>query len=106
MGMFSEIAFVIELIALATGVSLLIWSMRSEGAGVGLAKYSGYLISIFAILAILFTLSAGVFRSYKMMNMMKNGCPMCQMRQEEPMTQDTEQTGAPNMMQNQEQKQQ
>lgn len=109
MMMFSEIAIAVELIAIASGVSLLIWSMRNEGAGVKLAKFFGYLISIFAILAILFTVSAAIFRSYEMMSMMKNGCPMCKMMQEKPTMQQNmngmKQNNTPGMMQNKEQKQ-
>jgi len=115
MMMFSEIAFAIELIAIAAGISLLIWSRRNEGAGVTLARIFGYLISIFAILAILFTISMAIFRSFEMMNMMKNGCPMCKMMQEKNMmqnlngmpgmTQDKNLNGMPKMMQNNKQKQ-
>lgn len=103
MMMFSEIAIAVELIAIASGVSLLIWSMRNEGAGVKLAKFFGYLISILAILAILFTVSAAIFRSYEMMIMMKNGCPMCQMMQQN--MNGMKQNNTPGMMQNKEQKQ-
>ncbi|HAT1844401.1 hypothetical protein [Legionella pneumophila] len=115
MMMFSEIAFAMELIAIAAGISLLIWAIRNEGPGVRLAKIFGYIISIFAILAMLFTISAAIFRSFEMMSMMKNGCPMCKMMQEKSMmqntnnmtgmTQDKKQNGMSGVMQNKEQKQ-
>ncbi|HAU2406566.1 TPA: hypothetical protein ACF6GT_002197 [Legionella pneumophila] len=87
MMMFSEIAFALELIALGIGIGLLIWSMRNEGLGVKMAKIIGYIISILAFLALIFTISAAIFRSIEMMNMMKNGCPMCKMMQEKSMMQ-------------------
>lgn len=46
-------AFFLGLIAVAGGVSLVTWSMRTEGNGVGLAKIFGVLIIFFSLLDIL-----------------------------------------------------
>lgn len=90
MMMFSEIALAIELIALGIGISLLIWSLRNEGSGIRIGKIFGYIISGLTILLIIFTISAAIFRSFEMMHMMKNGCPMCQMMQEKSQMQNNE----------------
>lgn len=89
MMMFSGIALALELIALGVGIGLLIWSMRNEGLGIKLAKIMGYIISILAFLALIFTISAAIFSS---VNMMKDGCPMCKMMQEKSMMQNNETT--------------
>lgn len=44
-----HVAIMVGIIALATGVSLYIWSLRNQGAGVGIAKFFGVLIIILAI---------------------------------------------------------
>lgn len=46
-------AFFLGLIAVTGGVSLYIWSVRTEGDGVGLAKVFGVLVIIFSLLDIL-----------------------------------------------------
>ena len=69
MMMFSEIAFAIELLALSSGIGLLIWSMRNEGDGVKLGRFFGYLISTLALLLILFSIIAAIVRSVEMMNL-------------------------------------
>lgn len=53
-------AFFLGLIAITGGVSLYIWSVRTEGDGVGLAKVFGILVIIFSLLDILCLVYYGV----------------------------------------------
>jgi len=55
-----DMAFAIELMAIATGVGLTVWSLRHEGAGIQLAKVSGYAISVLALFALLCTTYYGI----------------------------------------------
>ena len=48
-------AVALGLIALIGGVSLLIWSLRNDGKGVGIAKTFGYIVIIISIFATLCT---------------------------------------------------
>lgn len=50
-----DLAFANELLALGLGIAFLVWGYRSQGAGVGLAKTGGYVITILAILGLLCT---------------------------------------------------
>lgn len=50
-----DLAFAVGLIAFGVGIAFLIWSYRSEGAGVALAKVAGYVITLLAVLGILCT---------------------------------------------------
>ena len=50
---FSHLTFALELIALAFGVSLFIWSLRHDGAGIVLGKIAGIIIISLAVLDIL-----------------------------------------------------
>ena len=60
MGFLFDIAFGVELIALAVGVVLLVWSYRADkGRGRGLAKVFGYIITIAAALVLLCTTMHG-----------------------------------------------
>lgn len=43
-------AMMLGLIAIALGVTLVVWSMRNEGQGIGMASIFGYIIIIVAIL--------------------------------------------------------
>lgn len=83
--MFTGVTIALGLVALFSGIALLIWAMRNEGKGIGLAKIFGYIISILAFLVILFTILSGTFEAFKMKSMMKNGCPMCNMMQKNNM---------------------
>jgi hypothetical protein len=49
----SHIGFSLELIALIAGVSLYIWSLRTQGAGTSIGAAIGFLVIILAILAII-----------------------------------------------------
>lgn len=46
-------AMMLALIAIALGIGLIVWALRNEGRGVVLAKVFGWLIVIFAVLAML-----------------------------------------------------
>lgn len=46
----------LQLLALTGGVTLLIWSLRSEGAGMRLAKFFGFLITVLASISVLCSL--------------------------------------------------
>ena len=50
-----DAAFAIELIALAFGTGLLIWSMRNQGEGVVLGRFIGYLVFILSVFVLLCT---------------------------------------------------
>lgn len=78
--MISGLTFAVGLIALASGISLIVWSMRNEGAGVAAAKTFGYIISIFSIFAISFTLYSSMYGASEMKKMTKTCCPMCNMQ--------------------------
>ncbi|HZW61678.1 MAG TPA: hypothetical protein VFF04_05635 [Candidatus Babeliales bacterium] len=51
----TDSAFSLELLAIAAGVALILWSLRNQGAGVGLASFFGYVVLILAIFALLCT---------------------------------------------------
>ena len=56
MNMFqADLAFTVELLAIGLGVAFIIWSLRSEGAGVVTAKITGYFILILAVATLLCT---------------------------------------------------
>lgn len=78
--MFTGITMAFGLVALASGIALLIWAQRNEGKGVSLAKGFGYLISILSILIISITFLMSMFGFLGMKKMMKEGCPMCNMQ--------------------------
>lgn len=56
----SHIGFALELIAIAIGVSFLIWSLRNEGAGTVLAKVIGIVIVVLAVIDLLCTAYSSV----------------------------------------------
>lgn len=71
------IAFGVELVALAAGVVLLVWSYRTEKCcGRGLARVFGYIITIAAGLVILCTTFHG-YKSYKNYKGHKSGYCNC-----------------------------
>tara|TARA_R110002095_G_scaffold187639_1_gene164852 strand:- start:481 stop:702 length:222 start_codon:yes stop_codon:yes gene_type:complete len=51
----ADVAFSIELLALAAGVALFVWSLRNKGAGQFFAKFFGMVVIISAILGIICT---------------------------------------------------
>ena len=51
----ADIAFAIELLALATGVVLFVWALRNKGTGQLFAKFFGMSVIISAILGIICT---------------------------------------------------
>src|SRR5258708_3894396 len=56
-----HISLSLGLIALVSGVSLYLWSVRAEaGAGIGLAKVIGIIVIILAILELLVTAYSGI----------------------------------------------
>lgn len=55
-----DLAFATELIALGVGVGILVWAFRNDGAGVALAKFFGYVITIAAIFVLLCSSFYGV----------------------------------------------
>ena len=73
--MLSHISFFLGLIALVSGVSLYLWSVRAEaGAGVGLAKIVGIVVIVLAILGLLCTLYSGLRRHKEFDSMMMKDC--------------------------------
>jgi hypothetical protein len=52
------------LIALSLGVILLVWALRNEGRGVGLAKFFGWIVIISAI----FSISCSTYYGFKYWN--------------------------------------
>ena len=48
--MLAQISFAVELIAFSFGFSLIIWSMRTQGAGTMLAKIVGIIVVVLAVL--------------------------------------------------------
>ena len=64
-----NIAFALGLIALSSGVALVIWSMRYEGPGVQFAKIFGYIIMILSILVVACTTYTSTKMWYKMKTM-------------------------------------
>jgi hypothetical protein len=58
------------LIALSLGVILLVWALRNEGRGVGLAKFFGWIVIISAIFSISCSTYYGYFK--KPMSMMQS----------------------------------
>ena len=55
-----DLAFAVELMALALGVTFLIWASRNEGNGIGLARFTGFLITLLAIFGLLCTSYYGI----------------------------------------------
>ena len=50
-----DAAFALELIALCCSVGLLVWGKQINGAGAGLAKFTGSAVAVLAIFAMLCT---------------------------------------------------
>ncbi len=60
----SHISFALELIAIAMGVSFLIWSLRTEGAGTSFAKAMGVIIIVLAVFDLLCTVYSTILYSH------------------------------------------
>lgn len=73
--MLSHVSFFLGLIALVSGVSLYLWSVRAEaGAGVALAKIVGIVVIVLAILGLICTLYSGLRRHKDFDSMMMKNC--------------------------------
>lgn len=55
-----DLSFAVELIALGLGVAFLIWASRNEGNGIGLARFTGFLITLLALFGLLCTSYYGI----------------------------------------------
>lgn len=73
----SHVSFALSLIALVTGVSLYLWSVRAEmGPGIALAKVFGIIVIILAILDIIGSIYGGVYWHHMRRGQHNCNCPM------------------------------
>ena len=82
----SHISIALELIAIGVGASLLVWSLRTKGAGIALAKALGIIIIVLASFDLLCTVySTYLYRNFAYYHQGQPSatkpsdatCPMC-----------------------------
>lgn len=81
-----DLTLSVELIALGVGVAFLIWGYRNEGCTACLGKVTGYIITILAALALIFTSLYGM--GYFMKGHFVSPVPKAMMMKKSMMIQD------------------